>query len=207
MPGPAIPQEKLPEVKRLYYDKKHGAISVAKELGVSSSAVYSFMRRNGLVRRTFTEDNALRFQKKPVTFNIKTKLSAKDLELKVAGTMLYWAEGYQSDIAVGVDFANSKPEMIVLFLKFLRNICGIDEKRLRAYLYCYANQDITELIIFWSKLLRIPKEKFTKPYVRKDFREEKAGKMKYGLLHIRYSDKKLLNTIRLWIKEYTEALL
>jgi len=62
--------------------------------------------------------------------------------------MLYWAEGFQSEKAKMIDFANSKPEMISLFLKFLRQICGIDENRLRAYLYCYENQSPQKLIKF-----------------------------------------------------------
>lgn len=59
---------------------------------------------------------------------------------------------------------------------------------------------------FWSKLLRIPKSHFTKPYARKNFDPTKIGKMKYGLLHIRYYDKKLLDLVRLWISEHVASL-
>lgn len=128
----------------------------------------------------------------------------KDRELKAMGTMLYWAEGFQSNYADIVDFANSKPAMITLFLKFLRRICGIDESRLRVYLYCYSNQNVEGLINYWSKLTGIPKLQFTKPYVRQDFKVEKIGKMKHGLIHIRYYDKKLLELIKKWTEEYVK---
>lgn len=94
--------------------------------------------------------------------------------------------------------------MILIFLRFLRDICGIDESKLRVYLYCYADQKIGRLISFWSKITGIPSSQFTKPYVRNDFNPQKSGKMKYGLLHIRYGDKKLLDLIRRWIEDHID---
>ena len=101
-----------------------------------------------------------------------------------------------------VDFANSDKDMILLFLKFLRRVCGIDEKKLRVYSYFYSNQDISKNINYWSKLTRVSKKQFSKPYIRDGFKEEKRDKMPYGLIHIRYNDKKLLNLILSWIGEY-----
>jgi len=43
--------------------------------------------------------------------------------------------------------------------------------------------------------LGIPKNQFSKPYVRKDFKIEKVNKMPRGLVHIRYYDVKLLRQI------------
>ena len=34
-----------------------------------------------------------------------------------------------------------------------------------------------------------------------DSQVDKIGKMPYGLVHIRYADKKLLNLLRQWIEE------
>ncbi len=121
--------------------------------------------------------------------------------------MLYWAEGakYTPDMRSAViDFVNSDPRMVKLFLNFLRIICGVDEKRLRVLLYCYANQDIEFLKKYWYKVTEINFKQFTKPYVREDFLPEKSGKMRYGLVHIRYYDKKLLIQIYNWINEYLE---
>lgn len=86
--------------------------------------------------------------------------------------------------------------MVTLFLKGLREIYRVDEKRLRVCLYCYANQDANKLLNYWSGLLKIPKNQFIKPYIRKDFNENKIGRMIYGVIHIRYSDKKLLMQIK-----------
>ena len=115
--------------------------------------------------------------------------------------MLYWAEGSTAG-DMTVDFANSDKDMIALFLKFLRKVCGIDEDRLRVYSYFYANQNISKNINFWSKVTKIDKKQFTKPYIREDYDKNKTQKMPYGLIHIRYSDKKLLNLIKNWINGY-----
>jgi hypothetical protein len=78
----------------------------------------------------------------------------------------------------------------------------VDEKRLRVYPYFYANQNIDENKDYWSKIAKIDKNQFTRPYVRNDFNRDKLNKMPHGLIHIRYSDKKLLNLIKNWIEEY-----
>lgn len=97
--------------------------------------------------------------------------------------------------------------MILIFLKFLRNICRIDEKRLRAYLYCYPNQDVNSLTKYWSKLTGISLSQFTRPYIRKDFSLGKKDRMKNGLIHIRYCDKKLLFQIQKWIRQYLDKII
>jgi hypothetical protein len=193
-------------LKRLYYKQELSTIEIAKRFNTNPWIVQKFMIKNGLPRRTFEEANALVFSRKPVTFLIKRNLSPKEKQLKIAGIMLYWAEGNkETKRNFTIDFSNSDPKMIHVFLKFLRNICGIDENRLRVLLYCYANQDVKSLKRYWQKITKIPSEQFIKPYVRKDFLPEKSGKMKFGLTHVRYSDKKLFLKIQEWLREYLES--
>ena len=194
-------------IKELYYKKKLSAFEIGKIINRNESTVYKFMERNSLPRRTFEESNEVKFNKKPLTFSVKQNLSPEEEKLKIAGIMLYWAEGTKINInkkRLIVEFTNSDSKMIKLFLKFLREICGVDEKRLRVYLYCYANQNIEKLKRYWRKITKIPFARFTKPYVREDFILEKSEKMKHGLVHIRYSDKKLLLQIEKWVDQYLE---
>ncbi len=44
-------------------------------------------------------------------------------------------------------------------------------------------------------------QQFSQPYIRKDFKKD-GRKMKYGLVHIRYSDKKLLLEIENMVDYY-----
>lgn len=106
------------------------------------------MRRYNLKRRALIEENKLRFSRKAASFQIKSDLNLEEEKLKMAGTMLYWGEGGKALSGSGVDFVNSDPKMITVFMLFLRTIFQIDEAKLRVYLYCYANQKPFELIEF-----------------------------------------------------------
>lgn len=204
---PYKPEElTIEKLKNLYYKKGYSASRVGEILGRSTTSIYKFMKRHGLRRRSPAETNNIAYERQKPSYHSKKHLTLKEEKLKVAALMLYWAEGYKnlSRKARGgtVDFGNSDPKMIQLFLKFLREICGVSENRLRIYLYCYANQNVEFLKNYWSKVTGISLKQFTKPYIRKDFLPEKSGKMKYGLVHIRYSDKKLFLQIKDWIDQY-----
>ncbi len=198
----SIPDHQLDEIKKFYYIDKLSMREIAEKLSISIDAIVYFMRKHHLKRRDFSEINRLRFENKVPSFKIRPINSVYLKELKAIGAMLYWGEGYKSEKGSIVDFANSDPKMILIFLNFLRNIYGLNEKRLRVLLYCYADQNVNKLIRYWSKLTKIPQNQFSKPYTRKDFDISNKRKMEYGLIHIRYSDKKLLLEIKKTIDYY-----
>lgn len=198
--------ETVEKIKKLYYKDLLSMFEVAKQLGVSIDSIVYLMRKNNLQRRKFTEASKIVFKNKPLSFSIRNNRSAKDKELDIAGLMLYWAEGYKSEKSMSVDFANSDPKMVSVFMSFLRSLYNLDESRFRILLYCYSNQKIEPLISFWSKLTKIPKKQFTKPYVRTDFREN-GRVMKYGMIHVRYSDKKLLIDLMQKMGYYIESFM
>lgn len=190
-------------IKRFYYKEKLSSIEIGNKLKISPWIVLRFMKRMGFRPRTFKEANANVFNKKQLSFSLKKNLTAREQKLKIAGLMLYWAEGGKSlGRYWSVDLANSDPEMIRIFLKFLRKICRVDEKKLRVQIYCYSNQDIEKIRNYWYKVTNIPKDQFIKPYIRQDFKPEQKDRMKNGLIHIRYNDKKLLYKIEDLIKQY-----
>jgi predicted DNA-binding protein YlxM (UPF0122 family) len=203
-----IQKDKISLVKNLYYEQLYSMKEVAQRLGVSRDAVYYFMRKYNLERRNFVEANKVVFDKKPLSFSPKRKLSILEKRLKLAGVMLYWCEGWKGSKGhERIDFVNSDPAMIDIFMRFLRNICGVKESKLRALLYCYSNQNIRSLIKFWSKITQIPIDQFTKPYIRMDFDVHKQNKMPYGLVHIRYTDKKLFLLIKYWLNIFTKEFI
>lgn len=201
----AIPENKTALLKKLYYEKKFSARKIAESFGVSLDAVYYFMRHHKLARRSFSEENRLRFLRKQPSFTLARGLSKRERQLKLIGVMLYWCEGYKTGKSSTVDFVNSDPSMVKIFTEFLRTVCGINENKLRAYLYYYSNQDARELIKFWSAVTRIPPSQFTRPYMRESLHVTPKHKMPHGLVHIRYCDKKLLLQIMEWIEQYKMA--
>ena len=193
------------EAVRLY---KSGlsAQQVATYFGVSLDATYYTLRKHKIERRSIVEANRIRFETKPFSYNLKTGLTKKEEKLKLAAVMLYWAEGYKVGKGT-IDFANSDPEMATIFRRFLSEICRVDEKRVRGHLYLYEGQDIKELTRYWSKLLAIPEKQFIKPYIKKTATPGPRGaRMVHGLVHIVYSDTKLLRQMLKWIKEHQQDL-
>lgn len=175
---------------------------LAQYFAVSLGAIYYVLRHNNIPRRTKEHSNSIRFEALPLSYEIKTDLTPEEERLKIAAVMLYWAEGYNVGKGV-VDFCNSDPDMVVLFWKFLSTVCNVDKSRVRMKLYCYEGQDIPSILQFWSTLLSIPEEQFTKPYIKKQAEPGPRGPgMIHGLVHVRYCDTKLLRQILVWIDEY-----
>ncbi|MEK7497654.1 MAG: hypothetical protein AAB656_01925 [Patescibacteria group bacterium] len=183
------------EIRDLYINEKLSIREVAKRLNLNMWAVRSRMKRADILRRSSAETNAIKFLKSPLSYKRKIKLSHKEKQLLQAGLMLYWAEGSKRS-QYTVDLANSDVDMLIIFLKVLRNIYQVDKKKLRVYLYCYSNQNPIALVNYWSNILNISKSQFTKPYVRQDFDPKKIDKMPRGMVHVRYGDKRLLMQIK-----------
>lgn len=201
----ALSQKQQKEAARLYRSGL-SAQQVADHFKVSLDATYYALRHMKVKRRSPQETNRIRFEAKPLSYNLKTKLAGKEDQLKISAIMLYWAEGYKVGRGT-VDFANSDPDMIVIFWKFLSEICRVNKKRVRLHLYAYEGQDIQNLMQFWCTLLDLPRHHFIKPYVKKATIPGPRGpRMIHGLVHIRYSDTKLLRQILQWIDEYRQNL-
>jgi len=189
----------LDKIKTLYWQKELNIEEIADKLEISFWSLYNFMNKNNIARRSPTEANYILNKTKP-QFNIKDNLNFYEEKLKIAGIMLYWAEGTLKGNTV--DFANSNPQMIRIFLRFLREICGISEERLRVYFYGYSYHNLNKLKSYWHNVTEVSLSQFTKPYIRKGNPNLSERKLQYGLIHIRYSDKRLLETIKFWIDEY-----
>lgn len=196
----SISKDQWPRVGELYLAGL-SMRAVAEKMHGSLDAVTYVLRRLGIPRRSFREANRITFASKKPSFTVRKSVRVAENELSAMGAMLYWAEGHKTARATGIDFANSDPRMVALFVKFLRSRYCLDEKRLRVYMYCYANQPTNDLRDYWSTLLKIPREQFTKPYVR-DNPKKGVRQMPYGLVHIRYSDKKLLLDVLNLIESY-----
>jgi hypothetical protein len=190
------------KIKKMYEDGL-SAQEISKSLTIPSHQIYGSLKKQNVIRRNAAEQNRLRFEKSPRSYDFKPRLSRSERELMIAALMLYYGEGAKTQNTV--DFANSDEYTLALFLKFLRTICRVDENRLKFYLYCFADQDCKGLIRYWSGRLSVNASSFTKPYIRTSNTGLKRL-MPHGVLHIRYSDKHLLGLILSLMKEITTEL-
>lgn len=199
--------EKLDKnIIKLYNDKFFSVQQIAEKLNFSLSKVRYILDRNHIKRRKIGEAirylNITKFNKG--TFRIKENLSEKEEKLQIAGIMLYWGEGTKSGNCVTL--SNSNPEMIMIFLKFLRNVCGISENRIRALLHIYPDHNEKRLKNFWSRTTKIPECQFSKTFIHKKKGGTYKKISKYGTISLRYSDKQLLIIINDWIKNFPKNI-
>ncbi|MDD3292989.1 MAG: hypothetical protein PHI45_03265 [Candidatus Pacebacteria bacterium] len=104
---------------------------------------------------------ARRNQKIATTKKIKDKakkeiknINKKDLWL--IGIALYWAEGAKEhQTGTGISFSNSDDRMILLFLKWLKDIFKIKNSELIYELYIHETANIKQSQIYWSRKLSI----------------------------------------------------
>jgi hypothetical protein len=86
-------------------------------------------------------------------------------EIKLCGLFLYWGEGTKV-ASSSVVLSNTDPAMVLFFLKFLITI-KVPKDKIFVRLQLYKDMDIEEEVEFWSNLLKISKENFKKPYIKK----------------------------------------
>jgi len=194
-------------IATFYLKDKLSVKQIADLLSITSAKVRRQLDKEHVKRRNRSEAikylNLTKFKKEQ--FVLKNKLNIKDEKLKIAGVMIYWGEGTKQGNTVTL--SNSNPKIILLFLKFLRNICGISDKRLRALIHRYPDQNEKNLLDYWSSITGIPKTQFCKSFLHnKVSRGTYKSLAEHGTLSLRYSDKSLLEMINIWIDEYYNKL-
>jgi len=141
--------EKKKEARKLRQRGK-GLKEIAKLLRVSPASVHKWcqdikltpLQKRMLKKKVF---DALQKGRKKVAQNQRQRRLKEIKELKakgikeigsldekeffIAGAALYWAEGFKKDSRLG--FANSDPDMIKFFLKWLIKSCGVSKEEIR----------------------------------------------------------------------------
>ncbi len=117
-------------------------------------------------------------------------ISFSKRDLLIAGTALYWAEGAkEKEHRVGqmVYLANSDSRMIVFFVRWLKEIFGVDENELIYELYIHKNKGWERSIGYWAEIVKINKDRL-RVYFKKDNPQTKrknVGENYHGLLRVK----------------------
>lgn len=188
---------------------------IAKKLSVSPASVHQWCQDINLtpLQRKRLDQNvfdALQKGRRKVAYNQRQKSLKEIKELKIkgakeinglnkrefliAGAALYWAEGFKKDSRLG--FANSDPDMVKFFLKWLIENCEVPRAdiRLRVGLNISHKSRIKEVENYWSKITGIPLPQFQKPFFQKFKwkREFKKPEKYFGVLRIRANKQRVL---------------
>lgn len=132
-------------------------------------------------------------------------------ELKLIGIALYWAEGYKRPIIYKgrerthhpVALTNSDPHLIALFLKFLREICGVLDKQIKADIRIYKHLNEKVLLRFWQGVTKLPEANFGKVYYgisKSSLGKRPFNRLPYGTILIRVNNTPLFHKIMGWIE-------
>lgn len=120
-------------------------------------------------------------------------------ELKIAGAMLYWAEGSKSAEEEMVVIANSDPQLVALALRWLRFICGAADHKMRIQMHIHTDLDEEECLQFWMQVTGLPRAQFLKTQIKPSSLGHRKKRLYRGTIQIRVSDRSLYRRIQGWI--------
>lgn len=198
---------------------------IMRTLGLTSKGTLSYWFKNLELSETAkkklennmriaTERGLLSFNKKRTEMIVKEnetirtsylsrikKINERDLTL--LGTALYWGEGQKSFNNQGrrypyLSFANSDPQMILLFLKFVKEILKTPQNKISAIAMIYPNFSSQKSINYWQTLTGIPIERFRayKAISRASKGIRPKNLLPYGTLQIRVNRRQEFFKIR-----------
>ena len=145
------------------------------------------------IQKDKRQENEKRLMKSGI--NEIGQLSPRDF--LIAGTSLYWAEGFKNRHEHRLGFCNSDPSMVKFYVRWLEKYLGIKKNQLVARLtlnYLYKDK-VNEMQSFWAQTIGISLGQFTKPF----FQTSKWKKQ--------YNTNNYHGVLRIHVKESLDRLL
>lgn len=191
---------------------------ILKKVPVSKSTISQWCRnikltRNQIIRLGSLYDKQLRGakvnQRKSLERRERVRLLAiqeipkltTDM-LKIAGAMLYWAEG---DKGNGTQLANSDPACVVFYVRWLHKVFNIPPGQLTISMHLHRGQSEYKERGFWSKITGIPVANFRKTFYKPEGRGHRKNILYHGTVKIRVQGTGL-ELLRHRILGWTEAV-
>lgn len=162
-------------------------------------------REHGLFENNRRRTQAIKVENRQVRKTAANKIKPlSKYELLLIGAALYWAEGYNKQDNVGspnISFGNSAPDMIILFLRFLREVMQIPEEGLRPIVQIHHNVKAESAINFWSRTSGIPQKFFhiTHQTSRASKGKRSPYSLPYGTLRLEVRGRQNFFRIKGWI--------
>lgn len=127
------------------------------------------------------------------------------------GAALYWAEGYKRPqvrngrelTSHSVSFTNSDPGIVLLFLRFLREVCEVPNEKIKADIRIYQHLNTDETLKYWAKITKVQQDNFGKVYYgvsKSSLGKRPYNRLPFGTIQIRVNNTKLFHRIMGWIE-------
>ncbi len=117
-------------------------------------------------------------------------------KLKLIGAALYWAEGKKQKkyrTGASLSFSNSDSRMILLYTKWLKEVCSIPKSRLVYSLYIHESGNWQRAKRYWANILSVQKNKINVYFKHNKIKSRRKKKKYYGLINIRVRRSTQLN--------------
>jgi hypothetical protein len=170
---PFVKREERELARRLRGEQGLPVKEIARMVGVSVSSVSLWVRdvaltpeqeaaldarnpvRNGQLRGTVNNSRRCRAIRQAAQQHGR-QLARGDDPLHVQGCMLYWAEGAKRRNCVTL--VNADPDLVEVFLRFLRDCYGVTDDRVTLSVNCFLENGLTidQIHAWWLERLRLP---------------------------------------------------
>ena len=164
-----------------------------------TTPVYDGQQRAGMLRAARARETRRGYQEHGRV------LARRGEPLHVTGCMLYWAEGAKARHQL--QFANSDPDMIRLFVSFLRRYFGLrgDDIRISLNLFADHQERQREIEEFWLDVTELPGSCLRKSIVNVYSRQslgKRTNMLPYGTCRVVVSRTSVVQSIYGAIQEY-----
>lgn len=102
-----------------------------------------------------------------------------------------------------VVLANSDPQLVSLFIKFLRVVCGVATTDIKAEIRIFKHMDGLKVLKFWQGQTGLPKQNFGKIYYGisiSSLGKRPYNRLPFGTISIRVNNTNLFHKIMGWIE-------
>lgn len=103
---------------------------------------------------------------------------------RIAGIMLYWAEGAKTN---SVSISNSDPKMIKFMMRWFEKVFNLQPEQLKASLHIHYGNDELRIKKYWSSLTGIPLKNFGKCFIKPKGTGHRTHILPNGIIRIRVS--------------------
>ena len=173
-------------------------MEVASRLRTTHATVFYWLKKFGIPRRSWSDSAYVKLNPYGDPFAIPTRFSRRQRELLMAGILLHWAEGAKGRSRARL--VNLDHRMLQIFLRFLREVCHIDENRLSLYVRVHQRFSLTAAQRHWVRLLRLPTAQvFVYPHTDQRSHVKKRWSP-YGIATLEFHSTKL----KQWLDRVTE---
>ncbi len=192
-------------LKNEYLVKGRSMQMIADSLGCSLNKVQYWLKSHNIKIRNRSEANYKRNNPKGDPFSIVLKKNPGSRYLLGMGLGLWWGEGYKKN-RYAVRLGNTDPELIRMFIKFLKEVCGVLPEKIRFGLQIFNDVDEKEALNYWINKLKVTKRSFfPKVVVSKSVNKGSyKNKAKYGVCTVYVSNVKLKSALDNLLEQYEQ---